>query len=153
MSTTETSRTPRATESREQTKRPASWEPADLLPTPDPRPGLDFQYVRLSARNELDNVTFSQSLRNGWEPVQASDYPELRIMSDHNSRFPDGIVLGGLVLCARPSEIGEQIREHAQKLSEERMKAVDETYFRDNNSAMPKFVEKRTSVSFGRERK
>jgi hypothetical protein len=140
----------RETETREKEKRETPWKPAPLLPSPDPREGLDFRYVRVSMRGEADNVNASQAFREGWEPVLSADYPELKVMSDRDSGYPDNVVVGGLLLCARPSEIGEQIQEHAQRESAAQMEAVDRNYFREQDPRMPMLKPERSSkITFG----
>jgi hypothetical protein len=137
-------------ETRETEKRPTPWKPAPLLPNPNPREGLDFRYVRVSMRGVADNVNASQAFREGWEPVLSADYPELKVVSDRGSDYPDNVVVGGLLLCARPSEIGEQIAEYAQREMRTQMDAVDQNYFREQDSRMPLLRPERSSrVTFG----
>ena len=120
-------RAPRDTETRDSEVRETPWKPAPLLPQPNPREGLDHRYVRASARGEADNINVSQAFRDGWEPVLASDYPELMIISDRDSQYPDNVLIGGLLLCARPKEIGEKFQERAEKRAKVRWKPSTET--------------------------
>ena len=141
----------RENETREKTKRNTPWKPSSLLPSPDPREGLEFRYVRVSMRGESDNKNVSQALRDGWEPVVAADYPELKVISDRGSDFPDSVVIGGLLLCARPTEIGEQIREYQEKEVNLQMESVDQDYFRQQDPRMPMLKPERTSrITFGK---
>ncbi len=140
----------RETETREQEKRATEWKPAPLLPQPNPREGLEFRYVRASTRGEADNINVSQALREGWEPVLASDYPELQVVSDRGSQYPDNVLIGGLLLCSRPTEIGKQIQEHANKEVRDQMEAVDHNYFREQDPRMPMLrPERNTRITFG----
>jgi hypothetical protein len=140
----------RETETRDTEKRITPWKPAPLLPSPEPREGLDFRYVRVSMRGEADNVNASQAFREGWEPVLSADYPELKVMSDRGSDYPDNVVVGGLLLCARPVEIGINIDAHRQKEVDSQMEAVDRNYFREQDPRMPMLQpERRSRVSFG----
>ena len=140
----------RETETRDDEKRSTPWKPAPLLPKPDPREGLDYRYVRVSMRGEADNVNASQAFREGWEPVIAADYPELKVMSDRGSQYPDNVVVGGLLLCSRPSEIGREITEYANKEVRDQMEAVDRNYFREQDSRMPMLhPERKTRITFG----
>lgn len=140
----------REVETRETQRRETPWKPAALTPAPNPREGLEFRYVRASMRGEADNINVSQALREGWEPVVASEYPELMIVSDRNSQYPDNVLIGGLLLCSRPSEIGDQVREYAKKEVAEQMDAVDRNYFREQDSRMPLLKPERSSrVTFG----
>jgi len=140
----------RETDTRETEKRATPWKPAPLLPQPNPREGLDFRYVRVSMRGEADNVNASQAFRDGWEPVLSADYPELKVMSDRDNPYPDNVVVGGLLLCARPSEIGEEIAEYANKEVMEQMEAVDRNYFREQDARMPMLnPDRKTRITFG----
>ena len=140
----------RENETRDQEKRETPWKPAPLLPTPNPREGLDFRYVRVSMRGEADNVNASQAFREGWEPVISTDYPELKIVSDRGSQYPDNVVVGGLLLCARSTEIGDQVKAHSEKEIADQMEAVDRNYFREQDTRMPLLKpERSTRITFG----
>jgi hypothetical protein len=140
----------RETETREQEKRKTPWKPAPLLPEPNPREGLDFRYVRVSMRGEADNINASQAFREGWEPVLSADYPELKVISDVGNAFPDNVVIGGLLLCTRPTEVGEEIQEYANREAAEQMEAVDRNYFREQDARMPMLKpERRSRITFG----
>lgn len=140
----------RETETREQEKRATPWKPAPLLPEPNPREGLEHRWVRASTRGEADNINVSQALRDGWEPVLASDYPELQVVSDRGSQYPENVLVGGLLLCSRPAEIGDQVRKHAEREAQGQMDAVDHNYFREQDPRMPMLrPERNTRITFG----
>ena len=140
----------RETETRDTEKRETPWKPAPLLPSPNPREGLDFRYVRVSMRGEADNVNASQAFRDGWEPVLSADYPELKVISDRGSDYPDNVVVGGLLLCARPKEIGEKIAAHRNNEVMGQMEAVDRNYFREQDPRMPMLQpERKSRITFG----
>tara|TARA_Y100001949_G_scaffold174434_1_gene181886 strand:- start:17 stop:502 length:486 start_codon:yes stop_codon:yes gene_type:complete len=140
----------RGTETREQEMRDTPWKPAPLLPQPNPREGLEFRWVRASTRGEADNINVSQALREGWVPILSTDYPELQVVSDRGSQYPDNVLVGGLLLCARPTEIGDQVRRHAEKEAQGQMDAVDHNYFREQDPRMPMLrPERNTRITFG----
>ncbi|MAH49764.1 hypothetical protein CMI37_28325 [Candidatus Pacearchaeota archaeon] len=140
----------RELESRESEQRETPWKPAPMLPSPDPRDGLEFRYVRAGYRGEVDNINVSQALRDGWEPVRSEDYPELQITSDRNSQYPDNVLIGNLLLCSRPAELGDKIRKHGDREAQEQMDAVDRNYFREQDPSMPLLKPQRTSrITFG----
>jgi hypothetical protein len=152
MDNNKDTRTSRDLESRESEQRDtsSSWKPAPLLPQPTPRDGLEFRYVRASMRGESDNINVSQALRDGWEPVLSSEYPELMIVSDRDSQYPDNVLVGGLLLCARPIEIGEKFKELAMREMDGQMEALDRNYFREQDPRMPMLPsERKTRVTFG----
>jgi hypothetical protein len=140
----------RATESRASFERPAMWMPASLLPDPEPEPGWSFRWIRLATLNNPDPSNISSKLREGWEPVKASDQPKLRLLTNPNGRFPDGIEIGGLLLCKTPAEFVDQRNAHFQKISEGQMQSVDNTYMRENDPRMPMFKERSSKVTFGK---
>ena len=144
------SRTKRELQSRDQDKREKMWESASLIPNPDPREGLEHRWSRASSRGEADNINISQALREGWEPVLASDYPELQIKSDRGSQYPDNVLVGGLLLMARPTEIGDQFREKSHRESLGQIEALDQSFFREQDPRMPLMKPERQSrVQFG----
>jgi hypothetical protein len=70
--------------------------------------------------------------------------------SDPNSRFKDGIEIGGLVLCKAPSEMVEARKEWFDRQTESQTEAVDNNFMKTNDARMPLFNEKRSGVSFGK---
>ena len=147
-------REPRTLETRENDTRNESWEPASLLPDPDPQDGWVFRWIRTSMVGNLDNTNVSKKFREGWEPVRAEDHPELQIMSDHKSEWgaKGGIEVGGLLLCKAPQEQVEKRRDYYKSHAESQMQAVDNNYMRENDPRMPVLAPNRkTRVVFGGE--
>jgi len=140
----------RETESRDKTERPKRWMPPQLLPTPNPEPGYGFRWIRVSTLGSDDPMNVSSKFREGWEPVKASDHPEIQLMGGGKNRYPDSIEIGGLILCKTPSEFIEQRTEHFQKVADGQMSSVDNNFMRENDPRMPLFKERRSEVSFGR---
>ena len=93
-------RTPRTEETRDKTARKRTWERPSALPTPEARDGILFRWIRTSTLGDTDNRNVSMRFREGYTPVKASDYPELRVISDRDSQFPDNIEIGGLLLLS-----------------------------------------------------
>ena len=85
MAEIRTPREPRNLETRERETRDKPWEPASMLPDPEPQDGWEFRWIRTSVAGHRDNTNVSKRFREGWEPVRAEDHPEFQIMSDHNS--------------------------------------------------------------------
>lgn len=138
-------RTPRAQSSREEEKRNETWKPASLLPTPEPRDGFVFRWVRTSMLGNSDAVNVSAKFREGWEPVPASEFQELKVMSDIGSKFPENIEVGGLILCQAPQRLMEQRREYYARMAGDQMKAVDQSYMKENDPRMPLLAPERQS--------
>jgi len=146
-------RTPRDQHDRATHTRVQEWKPPTLLPTPDPRPGLEFRWVRSSLLGNADTINVSAKFREGWQPVLASEYPELQVMPDLDSRFPDNIEIGGLILCAAPTELVEQRRRYQAQRAATQIDAVDRNFMRENDPRMPLLTPERQSRTsrFGNE--
>ena len=144
-------RTPRDLESREKAERPKMWRPPELLPNPNPEPGYAFRWIRVSTLNNPDPMNISSKLREGWEPVKASEHPEIQLMATGDKpRFPDSVEIGGLILCKTPVEFTEQRDAYFQKQTDSQMQSVDNNFMRESDARMPLFRERRSEVKFGR---
>ena len=142
-------RKPREMESRNYAERPKAWAPPALLPEPIPEAGFEFRWVRISTLNTPDPTNISGKLREGWEPVKSITQPHMQLVGNSNGKFPDGIEIGGLLLCKAPKEFMEQRAAYYQKQSETQMSSVDGNYMRDSDPRMPLFNERKSAVSFG----
>ncbi len=145
--------TKRDLENREATKRVATYKPASLLPDPDPQAGIEFRYVRIRGSDgSLDMQNFSKRKREGWEPVKASDHPELQIESDTNARFPDSVEISGMVLCKNSVENVEARNEYFAQQAENQIQSVDQAVLRENDPRMPiSKPERKSRTTFGRQ--
>ena len=143
-------RAKREHESREVNARPDTWTPPSVLPTPDPQDGYVFRWIRTSMRGESDNTNVSRKYREGWEPVRLEDHPDLRLIPDIDTRFDGAAVVGGLMLCKNSAEKMQQRQEYINKVNQEQMDAVDQSFMREQDARMPLLPpERRTRVSFG----
>jgi len=86
-------------------------------------------------------------MRDYWTPVKASDYSEITVMTDRRSEFPEGIVIGGLVLCCRDKAIGDQIREYGDEEMRQQMRSVEKNYYREEKGGGRRFSEQTTRVN------
>ena len=144
-------RTPRASETREVEARPAAYRPQGMLPTPEPRDGLHFRWVRTSSLGNSDMTNVSRRFREGYVPVKATEFPELKIMSDVDSRFPENIEVGGLLLCSIPAEVAAQRTAFQTNQAQSQLDAVDRNYMRESDSRMPVLApERSTRTTFGK---
>jgi hypothetical protein len=145
-------RTPRTEETRDKTARKRTWERPSALPTPEPRDGIMYRWIRTSTLGDTDNRNVSMRFREGYTPVKASDYPELRVISDRNSQFPENIEIGGLLLCSIPAEIVEDRSAQMSEKARQQMDSVDRNYLRENDPRMPMLRPERDSrtTNFGK---
>lgn len=147
----EQNREKRALDTREASARPAKWMPPQLLPDPTPEAGYAFRWIRVSTLNAADPINISSKLREGWEPVKASDHPEIRLFgSTPDARFPDSVLVGGLLLCKTPAEFIEQRNAFYGQQAESQMQSVDNSFMRESDPRMPLFKERSSKVTFGK---
>jgi hypothetical protein len=142
-------RKPRATETRETEMRPTAWRPPEALPSPEDRPGWRHRWVRISMMGSSDPKNISSSLREGYEPCKAEEYPELMMHANTEGRFKGSIEMGGLLLCRIPSEFLTQKSTYYANQNKAQMDSVDNSFMRDNDPRMSKFAERSTKVTFG----
>jgi hypothetical protein len=146
----EQNRQSRELASREKDARPTKWAPPQLLPDPTPEPGYAYRWIRVSTLNTADPMNVSSKLREGWEPVKASDHPEIRLFGSNSGRFPDAVEVGGLLLCKTPVEFVEQRNAYYGNQADSQMQSVDNNYMRESDPRMPLFKERSTKVTFGK---
>ena len=135
---------------REKTVRKKAWQRPEVLPSPNPEPGYEFHWVRISTQGQVDATNVSSKLREGWEPVKAEDHPEITMVSIENERFKDNVVIGGLMLCKAPVELVEERNEYYSEQTQSQIHSVDNNLMRENDPRMPLFNERKTKVSFGK---
>ena len=143
-------RIPREFEVRAKAERPKKWLPPTALPDPNPEDGYAFRWIRVSTLGNNDPSNVSAKLREGWEPVKASEHPEIQLFGKGNLHFPDSIEIGGLLLCKTPVEFVSQRNSFYQNQTDGQMSSVDNSFMRESDARMPLFKERRSEVSFGR---
>ena len=139
-------RTNRELETREKNVRRRSWQRPELLPTPNPEPGYEFRWIRVSTLGAADPMNVSSKFREGWEPVKASDHPEIQMLVVENDKFKDNVVIGGLMLCKTPTELVEDRNAYYQQQTDAQMSAVDNNFMRESDPRMPLFKERQSTV-------
>jgi hypothetical protein len=72
------------------------------------------------------------------------------MLSSTNSRFPDGIEVGGLLLCKIPVEFASDRDAYYRSQADAQMTAVDGNFMRESDPRMPVFSERKSKVTFGR---
>lgn len=139
-----TNRTPRDQENRESKKR--HWRNPNQLLDPEPREGVKHRWVRARLLGEDDSKNITSKFREGWEPVPASEYPEVEGFRNDSGN----IEYGGLILCRTDQEVVEERNEYYQKINDDQMAGVDRNFLRENDSRMPLLrPERSTKTEFG----
>mgnify|MGYP003673520943 CR=1 FL=1 len=153
ISAKEVDTTNRSEEERSQELRPSdAWRPASALPDPTPIKGWSFRWIRTSSLGQADNTNVSQKMREGWIPVRAEDHPELKVMSDVESRFKGNVEVGGLLLCKIPEEEISKRGQYYRDLAQNQMDAVDNSFLREENPVMPLIKDRSSRTTYGRNR-
>lgn len=149
-------RTPRAAEARDletreqEARDPVTFVPSSFLPTPAPMDGYAFRWIRTSYFGASDTKNVSAKFREGWIPVKRDDHPELEITPDRDTRFPQNVEIGGLLLCKAPIErVAARRRYYAQRAANQ-IESVDNQLLRENDPRMPLLKPQRKSrTTFG----
>ena len=140
----------RELKTRERTVRKKAWTRPEVLPSPNPQPGYEFHWVRVSTQGQVDATNVSSKLREGWEPVKAADHPEITMVAIEQDRFKDNVVIGGLMLCKAPVELVEERNEYYSGQAKAQMNSVDNNLMRESDPRMPNFNDRKTNVTFGK---
>jgi len=127
----------RTEDTREKSERKATWQRPSALPDPTPQEGVEFRWIRTSALGQSDMTNVSSKFREGWEPVKLEDHPELKIMSDVDSKFKGNVEVGGLLLCKNSTENMDARRDYQQNTAKSQMQAVDNSYMKESDPRMP----------------
>ena len=127
----------RTEDTREKSERKATWQMPSALPAPTPQEGVEFRWIRTSALGQSDMTNVSSKFREGWEPVKLEDHPELKIMSDVDSKFKGNVEVGGLLLCKNSTENMDARRDYQQNQASSQMQAVDNSYMKESDPRMP----------------
>ena len=138
-------RTPRDLETRAAEMRAPAWKPANSLPDPQPRPGKKFRWVRTSSGGQSDSLNVARRFREGYVAVKAADYPELQLLSDTDSRHPDGVEVGGLLLCATSDEQIKARNDYYRAQTKAQATAVDSQLMSEQDPRMKTVYRKMSS--------
>ena len=140
----------RELETRERDVRKKAWSRPEVLPSPNPEPGYEFHWVRVSTQGLVDATNVSSKLREGWEPVRADAHPEIFTDAVVDDRFKDNIVIGGLMLCKAPEEMVAERNDYYKQQTAAQMQSVDHNLMRESDPRMPIFNDRKSTVTFGK---
>lgn len=148
-----TDRTPRDSTKREAAARTVTWKPSSTLPVPKATDDWVFRWIRRSFFGNEDPTNMSKKLREGWEPVDPKEHPELALFIDARQRGNSTLIeVGGLILARMPREMAEARRRYFESLTAQQMQSIDQQLANEQtDSRMPIFNNRQTNVSqFGR---
>ena len=135
---------------RETATRKQAWRRPETLPAPKEEPGYGYRWIRVATQGQVDATNVSSKLREGWEPVKATDHPEITLVTIENDKFADNVVIGGLMLCKAPSELIGERNDYFNQQNESQIRSVDNNLMRENDPRMPLFSDRKTKVTFGK---
>ena len=144
-----TDRTPRTSETREQTSRRKPWVPPSHLEAPPPPEGFVHRWIRVSMRGEEDKMNVHAKIREGWEPVRAEEYPNYQAPVIDSGKYEGVIGQGGLMLCRMPAETASERNAYYGGRTREQMQAVDQDLMKEQHPSMPINSSRQSRVSFG----
>ena len=146
-----TKRVSRDSQTRAKSTRRKPWTPPSKLEAPEPPAGYSHCWIRSSLRGEDDTMNVSSRLREGWEPVRADEYPELkgRYPTIEDGQHAGVIGVGGLMLARIPEETVEERTEYFREQTRTQMDAVDQNLMREQHPSMPIHNDRQSRVSFG----
>ena len=153
MAEQETTREQRATTTRANEARPKTWVPVGTLPVPQKDDGYTYRWLRKSAYGIEDPTNMSKKLREGWEPVNPKEHPELALFLDPRQRQQATLVeVGGLILGRMPREMAEARTKYYEQVTKSQMVSIDQQLANEQQDArMPIFSNRQTKVTgFGR---
>jgi hypothetical protein len=157
MSDKNKSRTSRESEVRNKDLRKKPWTPPSSLDAPPAPEGFVHKWIRTESMGFQDTANVSKKLREGWEFVRSEeiknslgdhDYP---VISD--GKYAGLIGVGGLVLARIPKEIMQSRAEYFARITQDRMKAIDNDLMKEQRPGMPINIDRQSRVTFGGGRK
>ena len=157
MSDKNKNRTSRESEVRNKDLRKKPWTPPSSLDAPPAPAGFVHKWIRTESMGFQDTANVSKKLREGWEFVRSEeiknalgdhDYP---VISD--GKYAGLIGVGGLVLARIPEEIVKSRAEYFARITQDRMKAIDNDLMKEQRPEMPINISRQSRVTFGGGRK
>jgi hypothetical protein len=141
----------RETKTREAETRDTAWRQDSLLPDPTPVDGIRYRWIRTAVRGQGDVMNVSVRMREGWVPVKREEVPEMAgVMTDFNSKFPENVEIGGLLLCRIDEETAARRQKQTEEKARDQIRASDHNFMREADPRMPLLKPERSSrTTFG----
>ena len=147
--TEEVKKDPRASETREATKRPVEWTPPSSLDAPPAPDGFRHRWIRAESLGFDDTKNIAGKLRSGYVLVMASEYKDTGYPVVENGKHKGVIGVGGLLLARIPDEIAEARQKYYSDKAKERDDAIKTDLLKEQHPSMPISYDSRSSKSFG----
>ena len=145
-----TERNSRSAETRETQTRRKPWQPPSSLDAPKAPAGFKYRWIRESILNQEDKSNMSKRIREGFEPVRASDHPDFEAPTIEDGKHAGIIGVGGLILAKIPEDTVAEREAYYKDVNAATMEAVDSQLMRESNPVMPIEKPQRSSrTTFG----
>jgi len=148
----EINRTSRAsTEVKSERRKP--WAPPSSLDAPPAPDGYVHRWIRTESMGFQDTANVSKKMREGWEFVRAEEIKNQ--LGDHaypviaEGTYAGLIGVAGLVLGRIPEEIAKSRAEYFQRITQDRVDAVDNDVMKEQRPEMPINISRQSRVTFG----
>ena len=150
-------RTSRESTSKVSKEAKKTWAPPSSLDAPPAPNGYAHRWIRTTVQGFEDTANVSKKLREGWDFVKVDQVKE-EIGENKYPFYTEGsyqgcIGIGGLVLARIPVEILEARAEYFNKITQDRMNAVDNDLMKEQHPDMPINIDRQSRVTFGGSRK
>ncbi len=145
----EVKKNPRASETREATKRPVVWKQPNALDSPPAPDGFRHRWIRAESLGFDDTKNIAGKLRSGYVLVMASEYKDSGYPVVQNGKHKGVIGVGGLLLARIPNEIAEARQKFYSDKAKERDDALKTDLLKEQHPSMPISYDRRSSKSFG----
>ena len=146
-------RTSRESEKKVLKEAKKPWTPPSSLDAPPAPNGYAHRWIRTNVQGFEDTANVSKKLREGWEFVKSDQIIEE--IGQHNypfyteGRYKGCIGIGGLVLARIPEETLISRAEYFDKITQDRMNAVDNDLMKEQHPDMPINIDRQSKVTFG----
>ena len=150
-------RTSRESEKKVLKEAKKPWTPPSSLDAPPAPNGYAHRWIRTNVQGFEDTANVSKKLREGWEFVKTDQVTEE--IGEHSypfyteGRYKGCIGIGGLVLARIPEETLISRAEYFDKITQDRMNAVDNDLMKEQHPDMPINIDRQSRVTFGGSRK
>lgn len=147
---------PRELDTRETEQRPQAWVNPGMIPSPIPRPGTRFKWVRNMVNGSADQQSVARHLMQGYVVTTAQDVPELNYLVSAASRWGNKdtavgstVEFGGLLLMHTSEAIATARQNHYTQQHQEQVYGIEAALTSSNDSRMPT-IKNRSKTTFGK---
>ena len=142
-------KTSRASQSRDNSKRPQTWTPPSSLDAPPAPDGYRHRWIRTEVLGFDDTKNMSGKMRSGFELVRADEYPDSQYPQMKDGKYAGVIGVGGLVLARIPEEIAKSREDFFKKQTQAKDEAINNDLMKEQHYSMPINAERQSRVTFG----